>query len=51
LKILPVTQPFRRAPVGIVTLKNRTITPLAQLFIDEASGLAKQLTLAPPRSR
>jgi hypothetical protein len=30
-----------RMPVGIVTLKNRTLSPLAQLFIDRARDLAK----------
>jgi hypothetical protein len=30
-------------PVGIITLKNRTLTQLAQLFIDNIRALAKGL--------
>ena len=40
LKRLPIDLPMRM-PVGIVTLKNRTLSPLAQLFIDRARDLAK----------
>ncbi len=43
LKVLPVKQAFARTPVGIVTLKNRTLSPLAQLFIDCAHEVAKPL--------
>jgi len=43
LKVLPVKQAFARVPVGIVTLKNRTLSPLAQLFIDSAREVAKPL--------
>ena len=32
-----------RAPVGIVTLKNRTLSPVAQLFIENAREVAKPL--------
>src|SRR5262249_4033346 len=35
-KVLPVELPVRFAPVGIVTLKNRTVSPVAQLFIEHA---------------
>ena len=34
MKILPVKLPVRPAPVGFVTLKNRTLNPAARLFID-----------------
>src|SRR5882724_11775961 len=34
LKALAVALPNTRMPVGIITLKNRTLSPLAQLFID-----------------
>jgi DNA-binding transcriptional LysR family regulator len=34
LKLLPVELPIRPWPVGIVTLKNRHLSPVAQLFID-----------------
>jgi hypothetical protein len=43
LKVLPVRQALTRVPVGIVTLKNRTLSPLAQLFIDDAREVAKPL--------
>ncbi len=45
LKALPIDLPMHPWPVAIVTLKNRTISPVAKLFIDcarEAAGpLAK----------
>jgi DNA-binding transcriptional LysR family regulator len=34
LKVLPVDLPVRPWPVGIVSLKNRHLSPVAQLFID-----------------
>jgi DNA-binding transcriptional LysR family regulator len=34
LKALPVALPNTPMPIGITTLKNRTLTPLAQLFIE-----------------
>jgi DNA-binding transcriptional LysR family regulator len=43
LKVLPVELPMTRVPVGIVILKNRTLSPVAQLFIDCARAVAKPL--------
>ena len=43
LKALPVALSNSRRLVGLITLKDRTITPLAQLFIDQARTLAKAL--------
>jgi DNA-binding transcriptional LysR family regulator len=43
LKILPVELPIVSAPIGIVTLKNRTHSPVAQLFIACAREVAKPL--------
>ena len=43
LKVLPVELPMARVPSGIVTLKNRTLSPVAQLFVDGARKLAKPL--------
>jgi DNA-binding transcriptional LysR family regulator len=40
---LPIELPDIHNPVGIVTLKNRTLTPVAQLFIDCAREVAKPL--------
>jgi len=42
-KVLPVELPVRLGPVGIITLKNRTPSPVAQLFIDHAREIAKPL--------
>jgi DNA-binding transcriptional LysR family regulator len=43
LKILPVELPTPSLPVGIMTVRNRTVSPVAQLFIDSARQLAKPL--------
>jgi DNA-binding transcriptional LysR family regulator len=43
LKILPVDLPKARRPNGIVTLKNRALSPVAQLVIDSARELAKPM--------
>ena len=43
LKVLPVELPMARGPVGIVTLKNRTLNPIAKLFIQHAHEAAKAL--------
>lgn len=43
LKVLPVDLPMGRRPNGIVTLKNRTLSPVAQLFIECAREVAKSL--------
>jgi DNA-binding transcriptional LysR family regulator len=43
LKALPVKLPVPPQPVGIVTLRNRTLSPLAQLFIKCAREVAKPL--------
>jgi DNA-binding transcriptional LysR family regulator len=43
IKALPIELPARLAPVGIVTLKNRTISPVAQLFIECTRQVAKRL--------
>jgi hypothetical protein len=43
MKVLPIELPTARVPNGIVTLKNRTLSPVAQLFIDCARQVAKPL--------
>ena len=43
LKALPVKLPTTHRPIAIVTLKNRTLSPVAQLFIDTARELGKPL--------
>jgi DNA-binding transcriptional LysR family regulator len=41
IKILPVELPTTQRQIGIIKLKNRTLSPLAQLFIDCAREIAK----------
>ena len=48
IKVLPIDL-AAPGPVGIVTLKNRTLTPAAQLFIDCAHEVAKPMVV--PRRR
>jgi DNA-binding transcriptional LysR family regulator len=43
-KILPVRLPDQSTPLGIVTLKNRTLGSAARLFIDCVREVAKPLT-------
>jgi DNA-binding transcriptional LysR family regulator len=44
IKELPVKLPITSGPIGILTLKSRTISPVAQLFISCAREVAKPLT-------
>jgi DNA-binding transcriptional LysR family regulator len=46
LKALPVELPGTRRPTGIITVKNRTLSPLAQLFLDRVRSIVKPLTKA-----
>jgi DNA-binding transcriptional LysR family regulator len=41
IKTLPIDLPDIRIPVGVVTLKNRTLTPVVQLFTDCAREIAR----------
>jgi len=41
LRILPIKVPVSPSPVAIVTLKHRTINPIAKLFIEHAREVAK----------
>ena len=43
LRTLPVRHSMSSVPVGIVTLKNRILNPVAELFIDSAREVAKSL--------
>jgi DNA-binding transcriptional LysR family regulator len=43
LKVLPVDLPMAHRPNGIVTLKDRALSPVAQLIIDSARELAKPM--------
>src|SRR5215475_1272325 len=44
IKKLPVKLAIASGPIGIMTLKNRALSPVAQLFIAEAREVAKGLT-------
>jgi DNA-binding transcriptional LysR family regulator len=43
IRILPVELALARMPIGVFTLKNRTLTPTARLFIETARDVAKPL--------
>jgi len=43
LKALPVALLNAPMPIGIITLKNRMLTPLAQLFIENIRAIAKPM--------
>jgi DNA-binding transcriptional LysR family regulator len=43
LRVLPVELPGPPPPVGLTTLKNRTSSPVAQLFVEYARRMAKPL--------
>lgn len=43
LEVLPVTLPKRLGPVAILTLKNRTLVPVAERFIETAREVATSL--------
>jgi DNA-binding transcriptional LysR family regulator len=44
IKVLPVELPTKHRHIGIITLKNRTLSPLALLFIERVREVAKSLT-------
>jgi DNA-binding transcriptional LysR family regulator len=43
IKVLPVRWPTMDLPVGVTVLKQRTLSPVAQLFIEHAREVAKLL--------
>lgn len=43
LKVLPVELQARPAPVGIISLKKRTMSPVARMFIEQARIVARPL--------
>jgi DNA-binding transcriptional LysR family regulator len=45
LKVLPVKWPDAQRPVVLLTMKNRTLSPVAQLFIDTARTLSHPFAL------
>ncbi|AMN44854.1 LysR family transcriptional regulator [Rhodoplanes sp. Z2-YC6860] len=44
LKVLPVNLPGTERPLALLTLKNRTLNPFADLFADNVRGAAKLLS-------
>jgi DNA-binding transcriptional LysR family regulator len=48
LKVLPVDLPNRPWPVTIVKLKNRTLSPVVELFIDHLRAFAREMGEAAP---
>jgi len=50
-RILPVELPSPPRPVGIVTVKNRTLSPFGQRFVDCARQVAKPLAAPSGRAR
>jgi len=54
VKVLPIDLPTTRRPIGIITLKNRSLSPVAELFITCARQLGSRLPGHPigtPRSQ
>jgi DNA-binding transcriptional LysR family regulator len=49
IKVLPIDLATKAGAVGIITLKNRTLTPVAQLFIDCAREVGRPMAM--PRRR
>src|ERR1700719_2991007 len=47
LKALPVDLPVRPWPVAIVTLKNRTLNPVVERFIECARDVSKSFSREP----
>jgi DNA-binding transcriptional LysR family regulator len=43
IKVLPVELPMARVPNVIVTVKNRALSPVSRLFIEQAREVAKRL--------
>ena len=43
LKVLPIALPTTRRPIAAITLRGRTLSPPARLFIDCARKMARQL--------
>jgi DNA-binding transcriptional LysR family regulator len=50
IRILPIRLPRWHVPTCVLTLKDRTLSPLAQLFIESVHELAKPLARERQRS-
>lgn len=49
LKVLAVRWPIDHTPVGVTILKGRTLSPVAQLFIEHSRQVAKSIKESKPR--
>jgi DNA-binding transcriptional LysR family regulator len=45
IKVLPIDLATKPGAIGIITLKNRTLTPVAHLFIDCAREVGKPMAM------
>jgi DNA-binding transcriptional LysR family regulator len=50
LKALPIALPVTPWPVAVVTLKNRTLNPVAQRFVDHVRTLTRTMSTQSPSS-
>jgi DNA-binding transcriptional LysR family regulator len=48
-KVLPINLFVRPMPITIFSLKNRTVSPVVQLFIEQAHEIAKSIVKSPNR--
>jgi len=51
IKALPIKLPTTRRPIGLITLKDRALSPVAHLFIDCARQLVKSIVGKPRTDR
>lgn len=51
IKVLPIDLRATASPIAIITLKNRTLSPIAQLFIEELRAVAKSMPATPRLAR
>jgi len=51
LKVLPLDLPVRPWPVAMITLKNRTLSPVAQLFIDHLRAFTRSMAEPKPEQK
>jgi DNA-binding transcriptional LysR family regulator len=51
LKVLPIAFPAPARPIGVLTLKNRMVSPLTEIFLDCARALARSPAAGPSEPR
>lgn len=50
LAAVDIRLPMTRGPIALITLKDRSLSPAAQLFVKSASAVVKEMGLVPQRS-